>query len=585
MGEKISFIDLFGTELEIEDEYAREQLSGEAAARAEDVAVLSARMDQFTALPDGSTAGDAELTDIRVGADGTVYNSAGAAVRGQAMNLQKDNDGNVTGFIYENNTHPYLYNALEGKPDESYVKRSKNRFNEKYIAGFINQTNGELHEGSTTYSATPDYIEVQSVPFVLWAHASSNIGFRYALYDENKEYITGAILSASDFTDFITPGTTNNHSIYHVFNEPGAKYIRFSILSGIATNPQVWFQVEDGETPTFYEKYHDDTDKVKPVSKNTNSSYSMSWTNVIDEIYIPYNISVRKNKVYHLHTTFSTFDTLYFGHGQESYSLYFKLDNTNITFMTNGTEGTVIPHGLTLSAYIDILLIAGQKTTGKLIINTLNGTFERDVQIVNGYKGYIFVRPENCTLSNCTIEFSSGDFDKDIWLFGDSYFTHSSDLRWPYYALEWGFTNYLLNAFPGENSDEALPQALAYLQNNGTPKYLVWCLGMNDPDTSSAINADWKTCVETLIATCKEKGVTPILATIPNTPTLVHTFKNDYVRNSGYRYIDFAKAVNAENAGASWYTGCLASDNTHPTAEGARLLALQAILDVPEMTY
>lgn len=89
MGEKISFIDLFGTELELEDEYAREQLSNESAARAEDVAVLEARMDTFTALPAGSTSGDAELMDIRIGADGVTYPNAGDAVRGQIGSIEK----------------------------------------------------------------------------------------------------------------------------------------------------------------------------------------------------------------------------------------------------------------------------------------------------------------------------------------------------------------------------------------------------------------------------------------------------------------------------------------------------------------
>lgn len=55
-----------------------------------DDSVIQARMDSFTNLEEGSTTGDAELIDGRVGADGVTYTNIGDAIRGQVTDLKSE---------------------------------------------------------------------------------------------------------------------------------------------------------------------------------------------------------------------------------------------------------------------------------------------------------------------------------------------------------------------------------------------------------------------------------------------------------------------------------------------------------------
>lgn len=117
---------------------------------ASDVEVLTARMDEFASLEDGSTTGDAELADIRVGYDGTTYSSAGNAVRGQSTSLNTKignlseldttdktnivnaiNEAMTTGGDYQLSVL-YLYGD-ESEIQTNWNNRSKAKMNFRYV--------------------------------------------------------------------------------------------------------------------------------------------------------------------------------------------------------------------------------------------------------------------------------------------------------------------------------------------------------------------------------------------------------------------------------------------------------------------
>ncbi|MEI3639508.1 BppU family phage baseplate upper protein [Lactococcus cremoris] len=87
------FTSIFSKISSIEKKYD-EQLAKKANQTA--LNVEKARIDRFTTLAVGSTTGDAELIDGRIGADGITYANIGGAVRGQVSGLKSDVDANFT---------------------------------------------------------------------------------------------------------------------------------------------------------------------------------------------------------------------------------------------------------------------------------------------------------------------------------------------------------------------------------------------------------------------------------------------------------------------------------------------------------
>lgn len=213
-----------GTEEEFAAKLANECIDQTARDYA---ATANARIDLFTSLEAGSTTGDAELQDIRIGFDGKRYDSAGSAVRGQAealknsLDFMSEEEGETTTTTVRN---PEVTNLLDG------VSLTNNMI--------VNNSGAETV--SENYSLT-DYIPITYHHYLTYLRSTKNgydaIGM-VAFYDGNKNFIK----RLSEYN-----GDVYTASILHTQIESTNKsgYVRFCIGKNADTSSLI---VTDGET-------------------------------------------------------------------------------------------------------------------------------------------------------------------------------------------------------------------------------------------------------------------------------------------------------------------------------------------------
>lgn len=297
------------------------------------------------------------------------------------------------------------------------------------------------------------------------------------------------------------------------------------------------------------------------------------------------HIDNKKNCAYSFFGRFSAFTSLQIGHGKtESGACYMIIDGTNLTtYNSSGAVYTQTPHGLAMSDFISVSIKEADTKTARASVEiiTNGGSVLLTNIIFFGCNGKVhFICGQMTT--DVKFVYNIMDLRKDVFVFGDSYTSLADDKRWPEYAIANNDNNILISGFAGARSEDEYP-SFENITSMKKPKYVCWFLGMNDPDASGQIAADWLINVSKVKSFCDGNGITLILATIPNTPIVRNVEKNAWVKASGLRYVDFAKAVGAESAGSTWYTGMLSNDNVHPTAEGAKALWLRLRMDVPEI--
>lgn len=467
--------------------------------------------------------------------------------------------------------------------------KSLNLFNKDACLNnyYILQNSGNL-KSSSDYSAS-EYIEVEGSTY----YCTNVITGQCAWFDEDKVYISGIAQILSE-----TP----------VQSPLNAKYIRISALnSNIDSLSFAKGQESIGIAP-FYEKVRNEDilagideesfnnlNTLKPItSRLWNGIVSDTADTMVDggEIELTnYPKSLKFGDKITLYADVTSWGNgITIGKGQTDYTAgYAEINSDNLIFKTYaaGTETTVstVAHGLTIESFIKIVIDISYNKW-KFIIQTLTDTFTTEIDSSSN-NGTPRVTSNGASLTNVEFACTNSNFSKAVWLFGDSYFGITSQNRVLYWLKEWGYLNTLVQGYPGQSSAGAYSDLQRCLSIS-KPKYIVWCLGMND----NASLANWQSYVTNIKALCNTYGITLILTTIPQPlNTTSYKYKDSYsnwIRESSEcRYIDWAKAVGS-NAEGQWHGygesyDYQSSDNVHPSTYGAKALALQILTDFPEI--
>ena len=142
------------------------------------ISVLEGRMDEYASLPDGSTSGDAELIDIRVGESGKVYPTAGDSVRGQIYNLTRNEiiqANNIENGYYTYDTHTSILTFTESENwvstkynvnENDIIRIKTTTYNESIYAILLMGFDGLLYTRYMQGSSSEKYDEiVLKIPF------------------------------------------------------------------------------------------------------------------------------------------------------------------------------------------------------------------------------------------------------------------------------------------------------------------------------------------------------------------------------------------------------------------------------------
>lgn len=406
---------------------------------------------------------------------------------------------------------------------------------------------------------------------------SDSISARFvAFYGEDKKPIGAALESVKEC---VAPSD--------------AVYMRASYLASHIGKDVM--QITQSEAPLPYKDYTIEIPSKYleiPKTNITFGAFGASGTILPSETLVTDSINICKNILISAVIEGSV-ESIIVGVGRGGYYGKNIVIKATEIVLHSGSDNAIVgtyQHGLTLDEHTIVTIDKGNDEIAKIrIVNSKGDVFEQNVTWSTSV-GQPFIQNGGTNAVEAMLRMMPRDIIKKIWMFGDSYFGMYSPYRWLYYMLQRGYNQYLVDAKGGENATEGISDLNALLALGAYPSYILWAHGMNGgKDTDDgAVNSSWLSATKAFLAACDSYNITPILATIPSVPSQEHTALNEWVRNSGYRYVDFAKVVEDDDSKywKGWGTtdALLDTDEVHPSVKGASILTTQVLIDFPEIS-
>lgn len=510
----------------------------------------------------------------------TAYYAIFTCLKSQNVSYRFDTDY-VSAFLDRTNEIVRDYqNADNNKLD---VIRGKNLFNKNtIIAGKFLYDNGGVALNNDYFIS--DYIQIEGGEQYYIQELQTN-GANNVFYDLNKNALDKSYSNQIKNGGFTAPKS--------------AAYICLSGRTQTVNN--LCFSKGTQKIPyepyTDYKPIQDAENKIQNLENRMDSivdnktelqsvfAQSLSAGESIN-LDVP---NIKFDKVISFHANVILGGEIEISHGQTAWysSGKIRIDSTSVKYYSYTGHDNLeieVQHGLTISNTVSVALDvngietmeSGMPRIADLIIES-NGKIFKTRMKWNGCYEKVQAKIISGNYENCSLNFWSDGYKKDIWAYGDSYFDY-----WPLLAKKYGYGNFLCDGVSGRGSNEAL-KSLKLGLTHGTPKKIFWCMGMNDPDNSDSISATYKKALDEVIALCDKFEIELIITTIPNVPDRNHNYKNEYIKSLGKRIVDVAKAVGADNS-ANWFDGFLSDDKVHPTGNiGANAIVGCIITNVPEL--